>query len=341
MKTVLLSLAVSIAAISSAHAEDRSFSGVDSLVIDEFTGRLTIKTGGSNVDVSIEDKDGILRLEEKDGVLTIAGPGRPRHHKLYEEINWHRYGDQAFARFLDDYPTLTLTVPANAEIDIDDAISVLSIGDREGKLIIDHGYVAGSVGNLAEAEIGLRGPGDLDIGSVRGHLSAKIGGSGSISATSAGSADLNIGGSGDLDVGKINGDLSARIGGSGDISVSDVDGAIDATVSGSGNIDAGDVAGGGEFRVSGSGDIYAKSIHGEVSASIAGSGDIVLAGGVAENLRVRIQGSGDFELGGKSTNLDAAVNGSGSVVVAENSGSLRTSGRGHFRVGGTEIDNDD
>jgi hypothetical protein len=341
-KPVIILAAIAAATLTSAAAQsETSYSGVERISLVDFTGRLEIKVGGKGAKLRIDNDDGKLSVTEKEGVLTLAGPERPRRYNVSKEIGWAGDHDKAFARFLDDYPTVVITAAPGTDLLLDDAIAMISAGDIGGELMIEHSYLEGNIGDVAVADIGVYGPGDLTIGAVRGNFSAGLGGSGSIAAISAANADLKIGGSGDIEIGAVDGDLSAKIGGSGDIRTDNVGGRIEATISGSGNIGAKKVAKGGEFRISGSGDIVLASVNGQVSASIAGSGDIDIGGGRAEDLDVSIHGSGDFHFKGVSTNLRATVNGSGSVVVAENEGSLYTSGRGHFRVGDVVIDKDD
>jgi len=334
---------VCTAAIIAPGAYAETYANIESVLISDFTGRITVDIGGGGVAATITDgaKSFPVAITQSGGVLTIDGPDRPRRYRVHEEINWRRHKEEAFAIFLEDYPVLHLTMPAGTALEFDEAITIASVGDLEGDIIVDGGFVEAVIGDVVNANIGVNGAGDISVGAVRENLVARIGGSGDFEARSARTANLKIGGSGDLAIGNIAGGASMKIGGSGDIRADDVGGAVSASVAGSGDISIGDIAAGAEFAIAGSGDISADSVHGETSARISGSGDIEIAGGRAENLSISIRGSGDFAFDGVSTNLDASVRGSGSVTVGENEGSLSTSGRGEFRVGDITIDNDD
>ncbi len=329
-----------LAVLGSASAE--RFDGVNRVEISDFTGRITVKVEGAAVDATLIDGDKpfAVDISRENGVLVIDGPDRPRSYKIHHEINWRRHEEKAFEIFLEDYPLLNLSVPAGTHLEFDDAITIATVGDLDGDIAIEGGYVEAIIGDVTNADIGVKGPGDIKVGVVANELRAGVGGSGDFEAVSAGVAKLSVGGSGDLKIGAIAGDASISVGGSGDVETGDIGGAVSMSVAGSGNVTAGKIGAGADLSVAGSGDITAGSVNGHTKARISGSGDIEIADGRAEDLEVSINGSGDFIFDGVSTNLRASVNGSGLVSVAANEGSLHTTGRGEFRVGGKRLKRD-
>lgn len=334
-----LLVGASAGAIFAGAAQAETYSGVDAVAIEDFTGRITVEIGGGAVEASIRQgaKNFPVDFDQTSATLTIAGPPRNRKFKAYKEINWNRYGENAFARYLEDYPVMTLTIPAGSSLTLDDAVTIASIGDLEGDIFIERGYVEAEIGDVENADIDVIGPGDVSVGHVRDTLNAGVGGSGDFEALSARTAALSVGGSGDVLVGSIRGATKINVGGSGDVEVGDVSGPLDASVAGSGDVSVGAVAEGAQFSVAGSGDIEVESVNGPTAARISGSGGIEIDGGVAEDLSVSINGSGDFVHDGAATNLEARINGSGLVSVASNEGALTTSRRGEVRVGGRVV----
>lgn len=336
----------SAAAADNLGPKERRFDRIDTIVIDNFTGRIEVKIGGDKVSASL--KGGKvpfpLAVSQNGARLALEAPERPHNYDIYDEIHARRYGDtnKALEKFLADYPTLEITAPAGTALDIDDPISIASIGDLGGALTIDGGLINAVAGDVASADIALAGSGDIKLGAVKGDLNAGVHGSGDFDAKSVGGeADLEVHGSGDIRVGDIGGAADLEIHGSGNLSVGDIGGAVNAEVHGSGDLNAGKAGKGGDFSISGSGDVDMARLNGPAAARISGSGNVEIGGGRAENLKVSISGSGDFILHGVSTNLDVNVHGSGLVQVAKNEGSLNMSGDGHIRIGGVTIDNDD
>lgn len=348
MQKLILAL-IAIGFASAAAAKDgnqtnhnQSFTGINTVIISDFTGRLEVEIADGDVGAALMGGEVPFpfSMSQEGDAVTLAGRERPRNYNIHDHLHWRKFHENTFEEFLNDYPTLRVRVPAGTALTLDNAIAIVNIGDLNGQLIVNRGFLQGDIGDMADADISVYGSEDISLGAVRDHLKAKLGGSGNFTAASAGSAYLALGGSGDMEIGAIAGDADLKISGSGDIAAADIRGAMSARVSGSGDIKTGDVGKGGAFKISGSGDIDTQSVNGSVTAQISGSGDISIGDGRAENLEVRIQGSGDFEFDGVSTNLDASVHGSGSVNVAKNTGSLRTSGRGEFRIGGITIEND-
>lgn len=341
-RSLALAVIAAVVACFSAQAADRvqSFGNIKSLVIRDFTGGVEVKVGGKSVEVSLADgaKTYPVTIEDKHGTLIVAGEKRPHDFQLSKELDWRRYGDNAFKVYLKDYPRVTITAPAGTDLEFDDAIVIASVGSLKSHGKIDGGYVEAVLGDMRSADIGIVGAGNISMGAIADRLDLAINGSGDFEAVSAGSADVAVRGSGDVRLGPIAGKASFSIAGSGDVDAASVGGAIDVAINGSGDVYAGSVGGGGELTIAGSGDISLDRLNGPTSATIAGGGDIGVKDGRAENLHVNIAGSGDFTFGGVSTNLNARVMGSGEVSVAKNEGSLSYSGHdGRIRVGGKRL----
>ncbi len=347
-KLILYALAGSVM-LTAVSAQDqltnseRRFEGVNDILIENFTGRLEVSVGGNQTRITMQQGDASFQFEAMlDGeTLSLAGEDRPQNYDLHREINWRRYGDNAFSEFLEDYPVLKIAVPEGVAIELDDAITIASIGNLNGALIIGGGYVDAVVGDVTSAKVSVHSAGDISLGEVRDTLIASIHGSGDITAESASASALSIHGSGDISIGDISGDAKLKIHGSGDIDTGNIDGEVLAAIHGSGDISSGKVTKGGDIAIYGSGDISMRSINGPVEASINGSGNIEIADGRAENLKVSLYGSGDFIFNGVSSDLIAHIRGSGNVEIARNIGSLKTSGRGDIRINGRWIEIDD
>ncbi len=324
--------------------ETRSFDDVERVEITNFIGAVTIKTGGDAV--SVRKSDGTdaaypFYMESERRGLVLRSDEDPDETRWHDEVNWRRYKENAFDKFLETYPSLEITVPRGTMLAFDSAVVRLVADDTDGGLHVREGYVDGEIGNIATGDIGIHGSGDLIVGDVAGDLTIKIHGSGDFKAGDAGALTASVHGSGDVETGDIASAVKASIHGSGDITLGDVSGAVSVSVHGSGDVETAHVDGGAELSTMGSGDLMFASVSGETAVSINGSGDIEIAGGRAENLRVRINGSGDFHLAGRASNPDIAVNGSGSAYIAEHDGPVRVSGRGDITISGVDYTDDD
>lgn len=343
----ILSIGVATTALlaGAVSAQDtQSFDDIERVEIRNFIGAVTIKTGGDEVSVTSSDgtdTDYPFYLEEKRGGLVLRSDEDPDDTRWHDEVNWRRYNEKAFDKFLEAYPSLEITIPRGTALAFDSAVIRLVADDTDGALNVREGYVDGAIGNIAAGDIAIHGSGDLIVGDVAGDLSIKIHGSGDFKAGDAGALSASIHGSGDIETGNIASAVSASIHGSGDIKTGDIRGAVSISVHGSGDVETAHVDGGADLSTMGSGDLLLASVSGKTHVDINGSGDIEIAGGRAEDLRVRINGSGDFQLDGSASNPDIAVHGSGSAFIAEHDGPVRVSGRGDVTVSGVEYDDDD
>ncbi|MHA7871201.1 MAG: head GIN domain-containing protein, partial [Hyphococcus sp.] len=270
-----LALSGAAAALMSA-ANAETYQGIDSILISEFTGRIIvdIAAGETTATLSGGDADYAVDLAQDGAVLSVIGEERPRNYRFWREIKWDRYGEEALAKYLEDYPTLRISAPAGIALELEDAITIASVGDLQGALVIGGGFVEAVVGDVNTAKVSVHSAGDITLGDVRDDLKASIHGSGDIHVDSAGASRLSIHGSGDIRIGEVRGDAVLKIHGSGDIETGDIKGAVETSIHGSGDISAGLVEAGGDFAVYGSGDTSVQHVNGPVDATIHGSGDI-------------------------------------------------------------------
>ena len=341
--TCILS-AVSLVALSAAAQTTNEYDDVEEIIVKDFIGTLTVEVGRGDVRVEANsgaDSDYSYWVKNENGALTIHSDEDPEDQRWSRKVNWRGDQDKAFEKFLEDYPTVKLRVPAGTDLLIEDTVLHLTAGDLASNVEIGGSHVEGVLGDLASADIGIHGSGDISVGNVAEELAINIHGSGDFDAGNAGALSASIHGSGDISLRDIDGPATARIHGSGDITFGDIDGAIDVETHGSGDVLAGVVSGGASAKSHGSGDLSLKSISGPASFSQHGSGDVEIGGGRAENLKVRIAGSGDFDFGGLATNPDVTANGSGDAHIARHEGTVRTSGRGDIRISGVRYGDDD
>lgn len=326
-----------------AVAQDTRHADIDTITITDFIGTVRVETTRGDVRlsrVSGADADYPVYVETTGGVLTVRSDEDPDDTNWQRKVNWRKHHENAFEIFLEDYPTLTVTMPAGTGLVFDSAVVSLAADDTRGPLSVDDGHVDGEIGDISMADINIHGSGDLKTGAIAGALDLDIHGSGDFIAASASTMAANIHGSGDIKIGDIAGEAHTRIHGSGDITIADVGGAFSASIHGSGDIDAGRVNGGADLSIQGSGDITLARIAGESSASVMGSGDIDIEDGRAEDLRVRLAGSGGFEFGGVAVNPDIRADNSSDVYIRAHEGTVRVRGDGDVRIGDTRYNDD-
>lgn len=313
---------------------DESFA-VERIVIRNFIGMLEIVTAeaGSETTLHVDATQSqleLLPIEESGETLTIAWEGEPDRPR-----RWYEFWRGRWMLDLDDiehYPSMTLTVPAGVEIEVEGMIGYWAIGDREGHLQFEAERGEGTIGATRTAEIAISGSADLEIGPVSVALDAGISGSGSLRIASAATAAIAVSGSGDVEIGPVGGDLTLAVSGSGSIAASDA-GNVEVAVSGSGSVALGAVAG-LDAAVHGSANITAAEVVGAFQASVSGSGGISVDSGRAEPFDVTISGSGSVRFEGTAVNPSANISGSGGLVIGIVVGELdaTTAGTGNVRV---------
>jgi len=276
------------------------------LVMEHIIGTVHIRTTGtSKIRVDLDPGIGLVdapKVGMRNGAVLIRG-------KKYRNMNCStRNGHvrmsvgKAFSfssvgkkHPLEDFPTLTISVPKGTSLEIG-------------------GRIFGEAENLAEAEVQVNGCGGFNLANVSGDLEAQVNGSGDFGAKSVG------------------GDLQAQINGSGDIKVEYVTGRAGLQINGSGDLNVGDVLSGVDAQINGSGDIVVASVNGPLDAGINGSGDIKINGGTATPFHAQIAGSGDVAFQGHANGVSARVIGSGDITLDSYEGEFHASKRGvHVR----------
>ncbi len=296
--TIITSLALTA---GSASATDRYDSR--ELVVEHMTGTVHIRTGaGSKISVDLDPGAGVIDAPEvslRNGAVLVRG-------KKYRNMNCStrnghvkmsvgRYLPGRKKHPLEDFPTLTVSVPRGTSLEIG-------------------GRIFGEAEDFSEAEVQVNGCGNFTIKGVSGDLG------------------VQVNGSGDFVAGDVGGDVDAQINGSGDMLIGDVAGAANAQINGSGDLAIGEVASGLDAQINGSGDIVVASADGVIDASINGSGDIKINGGTATPFHARIAGSGDVAFQGHANGVNARVIGSGDITLNSYEGEFRASKRGvHVR----------
>ncbi len=274
------------------------------LVLRDVMGTVHIRTtDGSKITIDIDEGTGLIdapKVSLRKGEVLVRG-------KKFHSINCSSRNGKvklSFGKFwpvskkhpLKDFPTITVSVPRGADLEI------------------AGGRVFGEAGNVGNADIQVNGCGNFTLGNVAGDL------------------DAQINGSGDFLAGVVAGDLDAQINGSGDLTVGNVDGKANAQINGSGDLVVGAVGNGIDAQINGSGDIEIASVNGALDAGINGSGDILIRGGTATPFHARIAGSGDVAFQGHANGVSARVVGSGDITLASYEGEFHASKRGvHVR----------
>ncbi len=296
--------------------------GADTVSIENFIGRVEIRTGtSSQVSVAITNPGGLAddpQLRQTGSSLAIDGGQSIRNLNCNNRNGQMRIGPRWRGQHdIDEYPLLTITAPASLALRLRDSAFQGTSGDL-GSLDLEIDSCGDfETGDIAhDADISINGSGDVTTGGVGGNL------------------DLGINGSGDVVLGAIGGAVDIGINGSGDVRMTDVAGDTDIGINGSGDVDLGRIAS-LDISINGSGDVSADSMNGAFSIRVGGSGDVNIRGGRAEPFDVSVNGSGDVSFGGTAVNVTVRESGSGDVSIDAIEGSVdwRRNGRPVLRVG--------
>lgn len=326
--------------------------GVD---IENFVGEIRIVEGEALSARVIRNGSGDAPQTGVDaGVLRVDGGVRVRNWRCRNSWGGEpRMGPRrGELRALEAYPSLEITAPAGAALEISDSIvfgSAGAMGDVDISIQSCGAFEIAAVNG--DADIGVSGSGDLSLGDVAGMVTVGISGSGDVDFGRAARLDAAVSGSGDVEGGDIAGPVDLSISGSGDVSVGDVErltlrasgsaeveigdapGGVEVSISGSGELEFAD-AGGLDASISGSGDIRGDRVDGSFDAGVSGSGDITVDAGRAEPFSARAGGSGEIRFGGTAVNPRVRING-GSVRLGAVEGDLDVNrdGADDLRVG--------
>lgn len=329
---------------SAAIAQDTAYKDVETIEIDDFIGSIEILTG-QGLEVAVRKTDGAnaaypVRMNVSNGRLRINSDEDPIASKWWDDVNWKRNNGNAFERYLENFPSLIITLPAGTSLIFEDAVVNLDAGDTDGALEIKGGYIDGAIGNVKTADIRIESSADIDIGNVDGALTIEIKGSGDVTASNAKEISVRIQGSGDVDVANVAGAAIVDIHGSGDVKLGRIERKAEFQIHGSGDIDIFEAQAGLAVSVNGSGDVMVGKVNGETTAYINGSGDTHIESGRSENLQVAIRGSGSFRHDGTAVNPVVSAHGSGDIYIQDSEGDIRASGDGDIFIAGRRFGGD-
>lgn len=322
------------------------------LIIQDFIGTINWSNGGDTLEITDRKKARNVEITTSSNVTTFDGAFDDLDGNKCQGFNGsfdlNFFGKKDHKGILggyedlEDYPTLTLSLPTGAKLTVKNSI-IFTQGQpdlAEADLSLTHcGKI--NLGNVAgDVRVEGRGASDLTLKNARS-LSSKMSGSGDIKAVDVNFISANGRGSGDLEVRQA-GDVDIETSGSGDVDIDTITGSAIFETSGSGDFEIGSIAGSLDYRSSGSGDLELDQIGGQgnnrVGLQSAGSGDISIGGGAITELFVKISGSANADLDVKVRDAVLKTSGSSDIYVDTVTGSLKKSSSGSSDI---EVDNRD
>ena len=329
---------LTLAALATTLLTGTALANGPELLIEDFVGTLKIENSASNK-ISItrdENMSGVNLVEQGDSLKIDGGIAKPDGNKCkgyYGSFDLNIFKKNKSGEFggyedLDDYPQITVSVPSDTVLVIENSIPFIVAEDLGG------------------ADLDVRYCGKVNLGNIEGDLRASIRGSGDVTARDVGDVNVEIRGSGDLDVqnaGRVSlsvtgsGDASfdnvesadVSVSGSGDISFENINGSLLAESRGSGDIDAGDVTGDLVYDAGGSGDLEVGDVTGRrISIDVSGSGDVDIDDGDVQTLNIIASGASDVDYGGRAENADLVASGASDIYVSKVTGEVRSKERG-------------
>jgi len=197
---------------------------------------------------------------------------------------------------LEDYPVVTVRLPAGMPVDVDGMTGSFTAGDLDSDLDFSGaGAVEVHIGRLHSADFSVAGAADVTLGDVSGF------------------ADVSISGAGDFDVASAEG--------------------ASVSLHGAGHVRFGEIRGGLDISVAGMGEVQAASVDGPVDINLAGTGQVDIDDGRASSFDVSIAGAGDVNFGGTAVDPDISIAGAGDVYIERYEGRLSQSGMGDVTIG--------
>lgn len=308
LNTALTAGAVTIALLAAAGVQAQGSSdvtryGPETFAVDEFD----VDGFAGTIEVIVENRDDIEisaygpaeRMERFEAEGTSSRVKVSYTEQRFRWNDWNTWlGWWRNTTFeVEDYPVVTVRLPAGTEIDVDGMTGVFNAGDLNGDLSFSGaGAVDATVGTLSSADFRIAGAADVTLGDV------------------AGRAEVSISGAGDFHV------ASAQ--------------SIDIALRGAGNVTTGEIRGGADISIAGMGDVELASVNGRVDISISGAGTVDINGGRADQFDVSIAGAGDVTFRGTAVNPDISIAGAGDVYIERYEGRLEHSGMGDVTIGG-------
>lgn len=344
-KHILATALISLPMLSSLSANADE---VQSLVIEDFVGTIFWSNGGNQVDVTQREKASDVDIStEAEGMKINGGVREPDGDKCEDfggSYNFSLFGKKEKKgvlggyKDLENYPTLTLSFPADTSLKLRNSIVFTkgspNISDADLSLIhcgnINLGNVAG------EVKVEGRGATDLTIKNAQ-TLHSEMSGSGDIEAENVEFVGTQSNGSGDLEIRQI-GNVDIDTSGSGDVEIETITGSALIETSGSGDFEIDSIAGSLDYRSQGTGDLELDRIGGSgenrVGLKSSGSGDVYIGGGEITELFIDISGSADAQINATVRDVVSKSSGSADIYIDTVTGSVKktTSGSSDVQI---------
>lgn len=340
MRPVFKKTLLTCAAIASVGITSPAFAS-DTLEIRNFIGTINWSNGDMNVDV--EKNKGDTDISGRNDITIDGGQENIDGKKCkssYGSFSMDWFGKEKSGNFggyedLEDYPILTINLPKDTNVVVQNSIIFTDGAPSIGAADLDLRHCGSvSLGDIEETlALNSRGSGNVDVGNT-GQIVASLKGSGDLSGENSGEVLIQSQGSGDVDLEDV-GALEVKTQGSGDFTAANVDGDATLLSRGSGDIELGDVSGSLSYASSGSGDLEVDSVTGAaLDISSSGSGDIDIDGGEVGTLTAVARGSATIEFAGEAENANLRASGSGDIRVDRVSGSveIKSSGSGDVNI---------
>ena len=338
--TKFLITAATLPILASIFALPASADQRPELVIEDFVGTITLNTAANSpLEVtSLDNNDDLTQETSGDRLIINGGIKKPDGDKCkgyYGSWSWNDRKSESFGGYqdLEDYPKLTITAPSNTVLVIRNSIPFIESGDLGGADVEIQACGKVNMGDIAgDIRVELSGSGDVTAGDVE-NAELDLRGSGDVAIENARAVIATLSGSGDIVTGDMDSaELSLR--GSGDVEFEDVSGAVNASLTGSGDINGGDIGGGIDATLRGSGDIDIGDVTGPTQLESRGSGDIVVDGGRTDMLFIKSSGSSTISYGGTAENAELTASGSSDIYVERVKGvaDMRESGSSDIEI---------
>jgi len=328
----------SLAALATTLLTGTAFANGPELFIEDFVGTIKIENSSSDNISITRDKNmkGVNLVEQGDNLKIDGGISKPDGNKCkgyYGSYSFGFFKKENSGEFggyedLDDYPQITVSVPKDAVLVIENSIAFIAAEDL-GAADLDLRYCGKvNLGNIVgDLRADILGSADLTAGDV-GNVDVDIRGSGDLAVQNAENIVLSVAGSGDAEFDTVE-SADVRVSGSGDISFGDIGGALAAESRGSGDIEAGNVAGDFIYDASGSGDLDIGDVTGNrISVDVSGSGDVSIDGGDVETLKITASGASEVDYDGTAETADLVATGASDIYVNKVTGDVRSKERG-------------
>ena len=329
---------ITLAALATTLLTGTAFADNPELFIEDFVGTIKIENGASkNISITRdENMKGVNLIERGDSLKIDGGISKPDSAKCkgyYGRYSLDLFKKKSSGDFggyedLEDYPQITISVPKDTVLVIENSIAFVTAEDLGGTdLDLSHcGKV--NLGNVTgDFRADIRGSADLTAKDV-GDVYVDIRGSGDLELQNAKFVRLSVAGSGDAEFDDVVG-ADVSVSGSGDIEFANITGSLAAQSRGSGGIEADKVEGDLIYEGGGSGDLEIDDVDGNrVSIDVSGSGDVSIDGGNVQTLNITASGASEVDFGGTAETADLVATGASDIHIDKVTGEVRSKERG-------------